>query len=225
MAIMRIPVPKAKGQFVEIDTSALGDEMYAEAVYQGLKQMIGRGFSKIGKAQYPVEAELSAAAVAKADDNVKAILASDTKTIKPTGTPKGPKVSGAINTEAMRLARNLVKDQIKAQGLKISHYEAAEITKAAKVLIENDPSIVEMATANLAERAKKIEGTAKVDIASIIAASPKLIAAAEAKKKGSGTLSAKQAGKTATRQKPAKAQPEASTLIPAQKAPANATLQ
>lgn len=214
MAKMKIPVAKAKGEYVEIDTDSIPEEMYREALLQGLKQMLGRGFSKISKATYPVEADLKKAAVEKAQANAKAVLENDQKTIKLTGTTAKAKVSGEVAAEARRLARNLVKDELRKKGVKISSYPSAEITKGANAFLAHEvigPRLIAQAEANIAERSK-IE-TGNVDILSIIQASPQLIAKAEAKKaaaKKDKPLSAKQAGKAMPHK--AKAKPSASEV-------------
>lgn len=201
MAILKIPVVKAKGQFTEIDDERLPDDVYREALTLGLKVLVNRGTSKITKPLYEGdEQKMAEAAMKKAEEQVELIY---TSKIKFTGQKKAKGASGAVMTEARRLAKNLVKDQIKAAGLKISHYEASEITKAANALLDSEtgPSIIEQAKANLAER-DNIKPA--LDITGLIAPSAKKVAAAEAKKKDK-PLSAKQAGKTAPRKKKAPA--------------------
>lgn len=210
--IVKVPVSKAKGEFLEIDVDLIPPEMWSEVVFQGLKQLFGRGMSKISKTTYPKEAELKAAAVAKATENVDAILKNDQKKIKLSAKAGGAKVSGAVNTEAMRLARNLVKDEMKRLGIKISHVEASEITKAAKEYIAADPSIIEQAKAEI-EKRNAVNVAGKIDLATLIKESPVLVAKAEARKakaKADAPLSAKQAGKPVLRAKPA-AKPEQAT--------------
>ncbi len=194
MAIIQVPITKAKA-VLEVDTDKLPDEVYAEALLQGLKVLANRGASKIVKAAYDDEADMRAAALAKGEEQVKAIYEGK---IKFTGGAKSAKESGKVMTEARRLARNLVKDEMKRQGIKISHVEAKEITKAANDVLasETGPSIIEMAKANLAEREK---APVTIDV-SKIAISEKLVAKAEAKK-AKDQLSAKQAGKVKVRAK------------------------
>lgn len=201
MSELKIAITKAKGEFVTIDSDKLPDDVFKAALELGLKTLVNRGTSKITKTLYPDEAELKAAAIAKANEQVELIM---TSKIRFTGTKKAKGASGAVMTEARRLAKNLVKDQIKAAGLKISHYEASEITKAANALLDSDtgPSIIEQAKANLAER-ENIKPA--LDITALIAPSAKKVAAAEAKKAEKKPLSAKQAGKTAPRAKKGKA--------------------
>lgn len=183
---------------VEVDTSKLPDAVYREALMQGLKAIAERAMSKITKTEYPDEAERRAAIKAKAEKNIQDMYTGD---VKITGVAKVKKVSGAVMTEAMRLARNLVKDAIKANSIKISHVKASEITSAAKALLEQDPSILVTAEANLAAREAS---PAKIDIKSLIKVDPALVAKAEkkaAEAKAAKPLSAKQAGKVAPRAK------------------------
>lgn len=183
---------------VDVDTGLLPDDVYAEALMQGLKLLAERGMSKLTKEAYPDEAERKAAIKAKAEANVQDMYAGKTKI---TGQVKVKKASGAVMTEAMRLARNLVKDAMKANKIKISHVKASEITAAAKQLLDADPSILVTAEANLATR----EATPiKINIAALIKEDPTLVAKDEARKaeaKASKPLSAKQAGKVAPRAK------------------------
>ena len=195
MAILQIPITKAKG-FIAIDTETTPDDSFKEALFQGYKVLLNRGASKITKASTKDEEELKTLAMEMAQKQLELINASK---IKFTGVGKEKKLSGAVNTEAMRLARNLVKDEMKKAGIKISHVEASEITKAAKEVLasENGASIIEMAKANLQERSK-------VPVASTIVSgikiSEKKVKAAEAKK-AKDQLSAKQAGKVKVRAK------------------------
>lgn len=191
---------------VEVDTAKLPDDVYREVLMQGLKAIAERNMSKLTKEAYPDEAERKAAIHAKAMENVQAMY--DDK-IKITGVKAAKKASGAVMTEAMRLARNLVKDAMKANKIKISTVKASEITKTAKLLLDQDPSILKQAEENLKQR----EATpVKIDIKSLIHVDPELVAKDEAKKaaaKKDKPLSAKQAGKVAPRAKGAKPQPQA----------------
>lgn len=197
--IISVPIVKGKAD-IQIDTNLIPDEVYREIVLQGLKVILNRGMSKITTTGLTGKAleDAQAAAMAKAAENVEAVK---TGNIKFTGkSAKKSKVSGAVNTEAMRIARNLVKDAMKAAGTKISHVKASEITKAAKQLIEADQSIIAQAEAEIEKRSKT-----KISInVAAIKVDPELVAKAEAKAKADKAnrpLSAKQAGKAATRSK------------------------
>lgn len=197
---LSIPITKG-GSTLEIDTSAIPIEVYQEALLQGLKVLLNRGMSKITKETYPDAAELKAAAMSKAEEQVQLVM---TGKIKFTGQKAAKtKESGKVMTEARRLARNVVKDAIKASGGKISHYEAKDITAAANELLKSDATLVEQAKANLEALEKAPSQT--VDINSLISVSAKKVSQAEAKKAKDAAdkpLSKTQAGKTKPRAKP-----------------------
>lgn len=195
MAILNVPITKAKDT-VQIDTDALPTEVYAEAMLLGLKELANRGMSKITKASTKDEDELKSLAAVQAQKNVAAIMEG---TIRFSGKKAKSGESREVMTEALRLAKNLVKDGIKAAGMKISHVKASEITVAAKELLASDETLVEQAKANLAERAAK---PIKIDIKALIKEDPKLVAKAQkaaAEKKATKPLSATQAGKVKPR--------------------------
>lgn len=56
---------------------------------------------------------------------------------------------GAIQTEAMRLAKNLVKEHLREKSIPICTVPASEITQVAKLLIKEMPEILEQAEYNL----------------------------------------------------------------------------
>lgn len=200
MAIITIPVTKGKGVVV-IDSDALPQAVYAEALLQGLKTLVNRGMSKVTVKDLGSEDEVQKEAMIIAGKNVEAVLAGN---IKFSGKAKSSKVSGATTTEAMRIARIRVKDAAKAAGMKISYIPAKEITAAAKELIAQDATIIEEAEANLKAR----EATpVAIDIKSLVKEDASLVAKGEAKKakeKADKPLSAKQAGQVKGRKaKPA----------------------
>lgn len=217
MAIMKIEVTKAK-QALEINTKALPDEVYNEVVRQGLKVLLNRGMTKITKETYPNAEELKAAALEKAQTTLEDMKAGK---IRIMGA-KGDRVSGVVMTEARRIAKALVKDEMKRQKIKVSYVEASEITKAANALIAANPAIVEQAKANIEAREKEAqalkEGLAQIVTPGMVSAAKAAKvdkAKAEAKEK-MGTLSATQAGQIAQRpapkaSKPGKAASQATT--------------
>lgn len=202
-SMISVPVKGMAGTFVEVDTAKIPDEFYREALLLGMKELVSRRMSKLTKSNITNEDERKAEIVRVAHENVELIYANDSAKIKlSTGSKKSAtKASGAVMTEARRLAKNLVKDAMKANGIKISHVAASEITKAANALLDADPSIIATAEANLKAR----EATpVAIDITKLIHTDPALVAKAEAKKaadKANRPLSAKQAGKVAPRKK------------------------
>lgn len=199
--LINVPITKAGNAPIEVDLDNLPDDMYKLALAEGLKVMLNAKMSKISTAKLEGEAlaEAQAAAMAKAEENLAAVL--EGKYTKGRATAardaSGAKVPGVVMTEARRLAKAAVKDAIRAAGMKISHVEAKEITAAANELIASDPSFIETAKANLESRAKT---PLAIDVTSLVSESPKLVARAEEAKAARKTqLSAKQAGKVAPR--------------------------
>lgn len=194
-----IPITLKNGAgVVDVDTARLPDAVYREALLQGLKVLAERAMSKLTKEAYPDEAERKGAIHAKALANVEDMYQGK---VKLTGAVAVKKASGAVMTEAMRLARNLVKDAMKAEKIKISTVKASDITIAAKAFIEADPSIITTAEANLEARAAT---PTKINISALIKADPELVKKAEAKAaaaKAEKPLSKTQAGKVAPRAK------------------------
>lgn len=208
--IQSIPITKVKGSSVDVDFDSLPIEVYKEMLYLGAKEYINSvKMSKIGAGLTKLEGtelkKAQDAVVAQAQANAEAMATG--KDFKFHGAKTETKVSGAVNTEAMRLARNIVKDWMKSNGQKISHTPASEITAAAKVVLSKMPDLYVTAESNLKARAQTpIKG---LDLSSIVKADPALVAKAEkakaAKKKPGATLSAKQAGMVAPKQKPSQA--------------------
>lgn len=200
MATLSIPVTKAGNRKIEVDTAEIPDDMYTLVMEEGLKVILNKRMSKIMTKGLEGDAlaEAQNAAFVVASENFDNLKAGKVRRGRAGATTAdGKKVPGAVMTEARRLAKEVVKNEIRAAGMKISHVEASEITKAANALIAEDPSYIEQATVNIESRAQV---KPKVDIKALIHESPKLVAAAEkAKADRKLTLSAKQAGKAAPR--------------------------
>jgi hypothetical protein len=189
-----VPVTKAKTT-LEVHTGKLPEHVYRAALDLGLKALLNRGNTKFTKEAYPDPEELKAAALAKAEETLEAMYQGRIRV--PGGKGSSDKVPGVVMTEARRIARALVKEEMKRTGIKVSHVEAKEITKLANALIASEPSIVEQATEEVEKRgAKRI----KIDV-SAIPISQKKVQALEAKK-AEKAISAKQAGLVATRGRP-----------------------
>jgi len=191
----------------EFDTETLPEAVYVEALKLGLKVLLNRGQSKITKASTKDDAEMKALAKDQAEKNVEAINAGK---IKFSGGAKAKKASGAIMTEARRLAKALVKDEMKKAGIKVSHVEAKEITNAANELLNTEElgkQLLAQAEENIKAREAKVESGLGIDIKALIKESPKLVAKAEEEKAArKSQLSATQAGK------PKKSKPQAAAM-------------
>src|SRR6266700_273836 len=195
--ILNISVTKGKTTLPinTADPSEGGDlpaNVYAEALALGLKVLLNRGMDKINKELYPNEDERKAAATKKAEENLARLREGKIKASRAKGAGKVP---GAVMTRARYLARQVVKDEMKRVGMKVSHTKSSEITKAANDLLatEDGAQFVTQAEAEF-KQAQETKLTSVSDIVSGIKTDPALVAAAEAKKK-SQQLSAKQAGK------------------------------
>jgi hypothetical protein len=192
--VWRIPVTKAK-QTLEVHSKDLPDHVYQYALELGLKTLLNRGQTTITKASIPDEDQRQAASLAKAEETLEAMYAGK---IRIVGGSKADKVPREVTTEAMRVARNVVKDELKKNNIKISHVEASEITKAAKALLAADPSYIENAKDEIERRART---KVAIDVKALVPVSQKRVAAEKAKK-AEKVLSQAKAGQVATRGRP-----------------------
>lgn len=206
MALVKVEVTKGKG-VVEINTDDIKDEaVYAEIFMAGLKDYVNKSMSKITRRDIPDEEERKFEAMRIAQKNVDLLLSG---ILPGRAKAKSSKASGKVMTEARRIAKQMVKDAMKAEGIKVSHVDASEITAAANELIEADPDIIKLAEQNVLEAAQAAEkakekGTNIAAIAAKIRINPTKKAAAEKKaagEKAAKVLSAKQAGMVATKAK------------------------
>jgi hypothetical protein len=191
--IFKVPVVKGK-TYLEVRSGHLPDHVYHEALLLGLKTLLNRGQTKITKEAFPEPEKLRAEAMEKAEETLENMYSGK---IRVAGGKASGKVPGVVMTEARRIARALVKEELKRSGVRVSLVEASVITAAANGLIASQPEILEQATEEIERRAKtKI----KIDISSI-QISPKKLKAAEAKQ-AEKVLSAAKTGKIATRARP-----------------------
>jgi hypothetical protein len=178
-SIVSVFIAKAKAS-LDVDISKLPDDVYNEVIQKGLQSVLGRGMSEIktGALEGAELVKAQEAALEVAAANLDKCYKGEIRFM----AAKRTKVKGKERTEAMRIAKQIVKDQMKAEGLKISHYSAKEITAAAEQVLADNPEILEQAKENLAkieeERSKKV----KINLKSTMKADPKKVAAAEEKK-------------------------------------------
>lgn len=202
MPLLQIPITKGKG-FIEIEADELPDNVYKEALVQGLKVLANRGQTKISVTGLTGEklAEARKAAMDKAEQTKADLLAGKVRIVG--GTKDDSKVPAVVMTEARRIARNLVKDEMKRLKIKASHVEASAITQTANGLIEQHPEIIEQAKANLEARSKT---EIKIDL-SVVKPSPKRIAKEEEKKSKNKPAEAGQSSAAKAGAVPPKAKP------------------
>lgn len=186
---MSIPISKGIDLFLEVDPNWLMVNLPAdslkEVLFQGLKQVLNRGQSKIGSSKGLEGKKLeenNALLRQKAEQTYDAMVKGE---IRVTGGKTKAKSSNrAVQAEAMRLARIAVKDAIKAAGeVKVSHVAAKEITAAAKEVLAGDygPQFYEIAEKTVKEREAKEASLAKGISLKGIKADPKLVKASEEK--------------------------------------------
>ena len=166
MATLKIPVTKA-GRTLDVDTDALPEESYRIALEEGLKVLLNKGMSKIttkGLEGSDLD-KAKEAAFAKGTENLEACMAGKIKRGRAAAKDaSGAKVPGVVMTEARRLAKEVVKNELRAAGIKISHVEASEITKAANELLAVEPSFIEQAKTNTDRLAVKLDPPIWVDV-------------------------------------------------------------
>lgn len=221
---LKIAIAKGGGH-IEFFTNKVGDdpgipdEVYAAALSLGFKDLLNRGMTKIKSFKNLSDAEKEGAkkaAMEVAEKNLANLRAG--KLPRMAGVKStDDKIPGVVMTEARRLAKNLIKDEIKAAGGKISHYEAKDITAAANAYLETEEgkALLVQAQANVEARTKAVEAKPAATLEDLqaklkIAASPKKVAKAEEKKAaakaaGNAVLSAAKAGQVKARtQQPGK---------------------
>ena len=199
----KLSVPIAKGgseAFIEVDTEIdlVDDDMYKLVMLEGLKAILNSRMSKVGAVTKLTGDDLSGAnakAMEIAADNLNKLRNGE---LKAKGKAAKSELPREVQTEARRIAREVVKNELRKAKIKPSMVAASEITKAADALIKSDPSIVEKAKANLESRSNI---TSSIDLSAIHVDPKKAAKAAEAKAAKATTLSAKQAGLVAPRKK------------------------
>lgn len=202
MAILQIPITKAGNKPIPVETDTLGDAMVELIYREGLKVLLNAKMSKVSVAKL-VGKDLEDAQAAAYEIGMKNFAALEAGTIVKGRTAAAKSgVPAEVRTEAMRLARAIVKDEARNAGLRPSLIPASEITAAAKQVLEDNPDLFAKAQENIDNRKSvtpKISlGGLKEDAKLVKAADEKKAAAAAARK---STLSAKQAGKVAPRKR------------------------
>lgn len=192
---LRIPVIKAKGQYLEGNPDDLPIHVFKEVIVQGWKVVLNRGQTKITKAAYPDPEKLKEAAMLKAMETMEAMYAGK---IRIAGGSKSDKVPREVMTLARQMAKAIVKQQLKDAGMRISLFEAKDITAAANSILAETPALIERAREDL-EKRKTVE-VKGFDIASI-KQSKRLEQEAE-RKKAEKVLSAAKTGQVAARGRP-----------------------
>jgi hypothetical protein len=191
--ILEIVIPKAGKRIMKVDISKIPDASMRTVYTEGVGPILNKGMSKVGAVTKLEGAELEKAQALAweiANKNLEALYAGETKKTRSASKDKG--VSGAVKNEARRLAREVIRDEIKRRGEKPSHYDPKEITALANELIDSDPSWFAKAKESLIARTKIVP---EISLGSLAPSAKALAKVKEkaAERKAPG-LSAKQAG-------------------------------
>lgn len=206
MANLRVPIAKGgKDAYIDVDYDLIPTEQLTNVAINGLVTILNARMSKVGaitKLEGKALEDAKAMAMKIANENLESLMANRTK---PKGKAAKSDHPREVMTEARRIAKEMVKNKLRAANRRISHVAASDITKAANMMIESDPSIIEKAREAIAERANLTNTmTSEIDVTSMVPEDPKKVAKAEkAKTDRRGQLSATQAGLVAPRQRPA----------------------
>ena len=190
--LMQIPISKGKDLFFPVDLDEIlsedfNSDTYKEILFQGLKQVLNRGYSAQDSAK-----KVSPAEQAKQNETLLEIAQENMEKYRKGeirvsgGKAKTKGLNRAITAEAMRLAKLFIKDCIKAEGkVKVSHVPAKQITALAKEYLEGEDGQELIAQAT--ETVKSREATEKkapigIDL-SKLKADPALVAKSKEKNK------------------------------------------
>lgn len=149
MSVFQIPIAKAKGRFIEIDTApgSIPDEVYKYAVFLGLKALMNRGMSTIKRETFANTAQYEAAIMEAAEKQLVAAKEGKTRIVG-MGKSASARKADPVHTEAIRLAKKHARDVVKAQNemiedkadrIKISTITAKEWTRTAEAYVSSDP--------------------------------------------------------------------------------------
>lgn len=180
MAILDVPVKKA-GAVLQFDTDKLkGEDMNDVRVHiymHGLIPLVNARQSNVPTptAQAKMKPEEveghKAEAMKRALENINALYEGKIKATKGAKASKGDKL---VEAEALRMAREQVRDAIKKdKDRKISHYKASEITVIARELLAASPELMDEAREALAKRTAK---PVSADLLAKLVADPTLVA-------------------------------------------------
>lgn len=216
----KVPITKAgKGQSLTVtkeEVSALSDSAFAAIFAAGLKVMLNANMSKFPTTGLEGEelATQQAKIMEKAQENKAKVLAGEVRARGASATTAdGSKVPGPVMTKARQLAKEVVRNQLREAGVRISMVPAADITKYANELVASDPSYIAEAAKLIDEAKAKTndKGSILAKLAELgISESPLLVAkaekakAAKAKDKPLGKVAA---GKAKAHVPPARPQP------------------
>ena len=186
--VIKVWIPKANAYLdVDISEEKTPKECYMEALVKGFQAILTRGMSgPNGVSTKGLEGEELEEAQARAyeiaQQNLESMYAGE---IRLTSVKRVKEKKGKVKTKAMQNARVIIKAQIKAEGGKVSHYTAKQISELAEELLVDQPELIEEAREQLAKDDKEAEKVkarlekSKIKLTSKVKADPKRVKAAE----------------------------------------------
>lgn len=203
MANVDIHIAKAgKSAVVTVDTDGFSDETFMNILKEGLKACLNAKMSKIGPVTKLEGTELEKAQSAAMEIARRNLSELSAGAFKFPGTKTKTTESRDVLNEAMRIARDVIRDQLRAHNITISHVPAKDITAAAKSLVEKDPKYIAQAKEALASRTAVPTDLIDLDSLGLKPDPAKVEKAAKAKETRKENLSKTQAGKVKGRSKP-----------------------
>lgn len=211
-----IALKGSAGHITLDDIDDIPDESFRYILQRGLDTIINeaggmpkllKGITKLSESE---QLKAKEAVRKQAKENLKALGSKSEQReadLKHKGA-KATKVAGVVEKEALRLAKEMVKDLLRANQIKISAYKASEHTSMAKDLLKDNPDLYTKAEANLKEREDGAKTTASIDIKKLFGAKGE-DPNNKAKPKGAGLKAANEAKAAQKVQVAAKEKPKA----------------
>lgn len=216
MTTFNIKVTKAK-QALEVVWEELPDAIKLRIIEEGLGKLLNAATAKVTAKSSESPESMASQALGLAQKKLDSLKKGELR----AKVSRDGKVSGVVMTEARRLAKNIIKQQIKAANKKILDYEAKAITEAANVYLTNHPELVAAAQASI-DAAKGLATQAGVDVSAIPVSEAKKAKRIAKNAEARAATAAKDAGKpgpqksaTKMRQVPQRKPADASTGVSA----------
>lgn len=188
--IIEVNVPKAKTK-LKLNWDSLDLDTKLAIIQAGAEKIVQAATAKITKKDEPDETKMAVLALEAAEEKLEQIHSGKWK---PGRKASVGKVAGVVMTEARRLAKNIVKAQIKAANQRISDYEAKAITEAANLYLSEHEELIAQAQASI-EASKNLASAAAVNVAAIPVSPSKVAKNNEKKAAAKAATLAKNAGK------------------------------
>jgi hypothetical protein len=199
---------KGEAGDIEVNTDEFDDATCRALMQAGIEHFINKA-NGAAKAITGVT-KATGADLAARQKQIREAAEKTIQNLKDGLTPgkKKAKVTGAVQIEAMRLAKDMLRNLIKGQNQTLKAYSAKEQTAGAKIILEQNPHLLVVAEANLAKRADDTKGLKGISLESLFGdkANSEEVKAKPRKtpvRKAKGDVASVPAGMVANKQKPA----------------------